>query len=60
MPTLCACFDVSLAAIGNALKSSEVTDAEAIGRTLRAGTKCGTCRLELRTIVSANNELRLF
>jgi assimilatory nitrate reductase catalytic subunit len=59
MPIVCACFDVSLAAIGDALKSSGITDAEAIGRTLRAGTKCGTCLPELRTIVSAQNELRL-
>jgi len=59
MPIVCACFDVSLAAIGDALKSDEITDAEAIGRTLRAGTKCGTCLPELRTLVSAKNELHV-
>ena len=48
---VCACFSTGLAAIQEALTSCKVTSVEEIGRTLRAGTKCGTCLPELRSIL---------
>ncbi|MEA2936029.1 MAG: assimilatory nitrate reductase catalytic subunit [Variibacter sp.] len=51
-PTVCACFDVGMAAVRHALASSVATDTAGIGRALRAGTKCGTCLSELRSLVA--------
>ncbi|MEM1345281.1 MAG: molybdopterin-dependent oxidoreductase [Pseudomonadota bacterium] len=48
--TVCACFDVGantvLAAIEDGAES-----VEAIGKVLRAGTNCGSCRPELRALL---------
>jgi assimilatory nitrate reductase catalytic subunit len=51
-PLVCACFGVGLAAIRNAITSGHASDVEAIGRTLRAGTNCGSCLPELKRIVA--------
>jgi assimilatory nitrate reductase catalytic subunit len=51
-PVVCACFGVSLATIHAALTSRKVASVEDIGRSLRAGSKCGTCLPELRSIVN--------
>jgi assimilatory nitrate reductase catalytic subunit len=50
LPIVCACFGVGLDAIRKALISQSAPSAEAIGRALRAGTKCGTCLPELRSL----------
>ena len=52
---VCACFGVGLKAIRKALVSPRIADVEGIGRALRAGTRCGSCLPELRSIV-ANRE----
>jgi assimilatory nitrate reductase catalytic subunit len=54
---ICACFDVGLAAIRDAIASGTAANAEEIGTALRAGTKCGTCLPELRSIVAREHEL---
>ena len=51
-PVVCACFGVGLASIHDALRSRQVASVEDIGRSLRAGGKCGTCLPELRSIVN--------
>jgi assimilatory nitrate reductase catalytic subunit len=51
-PVVCACFGVGLAAIQDALASGKAASAEQIGKALRAGTKCGSCLPELRSIVT--------
>ncbi len=51
-PLLCACFGVGVAAIHDALVSGQSVDVGDIGIALRAGTKCGTCLPELRSIVA--------
>ena len=51
-PVVCACFGVGVAAIHDAISSRKATNAEEIGQSLRAGTKCGTCLPEIRSIVS--------
>jgi assimilatory nitrate reductase catalytic subunit len=51
-PVVCACFGVGVAAIAEAITSRKATNAEEIGQSLRAGTKCGTCLPEIRSIVA--------
>jgi assimilatory nitrate reductase catalytic subunit len=48
---ICACFGVSIAAIHEALVSRKAANVAEIGVALRAGSKCGTCLPELRSIV---------
>jgi assimilatory nitrate reductase catalytic subunit len=50
-PLICSCFGVGLAAIRNAVMAGGAKSAADIGRTLRAGTNCGSCLPELRSIV---------
>jgi assimilatory nitrate reductase catalytic subunit len=50
-PVVCACFGVGIDAIRDALVSRRAASAEEVGIALRAGTKCGTCLSELRSIV---------
>jgi assimilatory nitrate reductase catalytic subunit len=49
---ICACFDVSLSTVRDAMAGLSNPDVASIGRALRAGTKCGTCLPELRSIVA--------
>ena len=57
-PVICACFGVGLAAIHEALASRKAANVEEIGLSLRAGTKCGTCLPELRSIVDHDRHAR--
>jgi assimilatory nitrate reductase catalytic subunit len=50
-PLICSCFGVGLAAICNAVTADGAKSAADIGRRLRAGTNCGSCLPELRSIV---------
>ena len=50
-PVICACYGVGLAAIRKAIATGVAASVADIGRTLRAGTNCGSCLAELRTIV---------
>ena len=50
-PVICACYSVGLSAIRKAIATGEAASVADIGRTLRAGTNCGSCVAELRTIV---------
>ncbi len=49
-PVICACFGVGLGAI-RATIAAGATNVGDIGRTLRAGTNCGSCVPELRAII---------
>jgi assimilatory nitrate reductase catalytic subunit len=51
-PVVCACFRVGVAAIAEAITARKASSAEEIGLSLRAGTKCGTCLPEIRSIVA--------
>ncbi|MEA2950250.1 MAG: assimilatory nitrate reductase catalytic subunit, partial [Alphaproteobacteria bacterium] len=55
---ICACFGVGLAAIHEALASRRAANVAEIGLALRAGTKCGTCLPELRSIVNHERHAR--
>jgi assimilatory nitrate reductase catalytic subunit len=50
-PLICACYGVGLAAIRNAIATGKTASVADIGRTLRAGTNCGSCVAELRAII---------
>ena len=50
-PVICACYGVGLGAIRKAVASGEAASVADIGRTLRAGTNCGSCVAELRAII---------
>jgi assimilatory nitrate reductase catalytic subunit len=49
---VCACFDVGMNTITAAIARGEVTSLESIGAVLRAGSNCGSCRPELRTLLT--------
>lgn len=51
-PTVCACFGVSLATIREAIESRKACSVGEIGALLRAGTNCGSCKPELKRILS--------
>ncbi|MBX2855614.1 MAG: molybdopterin-dependent oxidoreductase [Rhodobacteraceae bacterium] len=50
--TVCACFDVGVNTILTAISEQNLTDVEAIGSALRAGSNCGSCRPELRALLA--------
>ncbi|MEL6766389.1 MAG: molybdopterin-dependent oxidoreductase [Pseudomonadota bacterium] len=52
--TVCACFEVGVNTIVDAILRDGLTDIAAIGEALRAGTNCGSCRPELAALVAAN------
>jgi assimilatory nitrate reductase catalytic subunit len=50
-PLICACFAVRLSAIREAVAAGGALSVADVGRTLRAGTNCGSCIPELRGII---------
>jgi assimilatory nitrate reductase catalytic subunit len=51
-PTVCACLNVGLNTIRRAVADAGLTNVEAIGAALGAGTNCGSCRPELAAIIA--------
>jgi assimilatory nitrate reductase catalytic subunit len=51
-PMVCACYDVTVAAVRNAVASGTAANVAEIGNLLRAGTNCGSCLPELKRIVN--------
>jgi assimilatory nitrate reductase catalytic subunit len=49
---ICACFGVSEDAVRHAVTSGQARNVREIGEALRAGTSCGSCRPELKKIIS--------
>ena len=54
--TVCACFNVGINTIREAIVKHQLHDAAGIGRLLRAGTNCGSCVPELNRLVSEARE----
>jgi assimilatory nitrate reductase catalytic subunit len=50
-PLICSCFAVRRAAIADAVRSG-ATDVETIGDMLKAGTNCGSCRPEIKRVIT--------
>jgi assimilatory nitrate reductase catalytic subunit len=51
-PVICACFQIGTHAVREAIASGAVKTVAEIGRTLRAGTNCGSCLPELKSIIA--------
>jgi assimilatory nitrate reductase catalytic subunit len=49
--TICACFNVGINTLVDAIKSKQLTTPEQIGELLRAGTNCGSCLPEIKDII---------
>jgi assimilatory nitrate reductase catalytic subunit len=53
-PVVCSCFNVGENTIREFIRESEPEDIEAIGKCLKAGTNCGSCKPELKCLLSEN------
>jgi assimilatory nitrate reductase catalytic subunit len=51
-PIVCACFSVGANQIAGAVEDGAAS-VEAVGSALRAGTNCGSCRVEIRRLIDA-------
>jgi assimilatory nitrate reductase catalytic subunit len=51
-PTVCACLNVGLNAIREAIETGRALTVAALGEALGAGTSCGSCRPELAGLIS--------
>ncbi|MCL4315763.1 MAG: molybdopterin-dependent oxidoreductase [Gammaproteobacteria bacterium] len=50
--TVCACFNVGRNTLIRAIQHDGLHSVEAIGRSLKAGTNCGSCIPELRSLIA--------
>ena len=53
---VCVCFDVGARTIAEAIAADGLADVAAIGRALRAGTNCGSCRPAIAKLVALHRE----
>jgi assimilatory nitrate reductase catalytic subunit len=53
--TVCACFNVGVNTIIEAIQTEQLTSIEALGQALQAGTNCGSCVPELKEILQQHN-----
>ena len=53
---VCACFDVGAKTIAAAIAQHGLADVGAIGKLLRAGTNCGSCRPALAHILATSTQ----
>lgn len=52
-PTLCACFNVGVNTIVQAVEGEGLATVEAVGAALQAGTNCGSCRPEIAALLTS-------
>ena len=50
---VCACFSVGVNTIVNAIRDQGLNTPEQIGQALKAGTNCGSCVPELKTLLAS-------
>ncbi|MEA2079406.1 MAG: (2Fe-2S)-binding protein [Pseudomonadota bacterium] len=48
---VCACFSVGINTFKDAIQTGNLTSAEQIGEVLKAGTNCGSCVPELKSLL---------
>ena len=56
-PLVCSCFGVGANQIAEVVASGACGSVDAVGAVLKAGTNCGSCRLEIGRIVAAGQRL---
>jgi assimilatory nitrate reductase catalytic subunit len=57
--TVCACFNVGMNTIVEAIRAGGLSSVEAIGNALQAGTNCGSCLPELARILEGESSRRV-
>jgi len=50
---VCACFSVGINTITRSIRDDKLTTVEALGEALKAGTNCGSCVPELKSLIAA-------
>ena len=55
-PIVCACFDVGLKTILEAIRGESLMTVEAVGAALSAGTNCGSCRPAIQRLIGQRKE----
>jgi assimilatory nitrate reductase catalytic subunit len=55
-PIVCACFDVGMKTILEAIGSQGLMSVEAVGSALSAGTNCGSCRPAIQRLIGETKE----
>lgn len=53
--TVCACFNVGMNTLVDAIQSQNLTSPEQVGEFLRAGTNCGSCVPEIRELIQTSS-----
>ncbi len=48
---ICACFDVGLTTILETIRANQMTNIDAVGAALHAGTNCGSCRPAIARLI---------
>ncbi|MGH8187903.1 MAG: (2Fe-2S)-binding protein, partial [Steroidobacteraceae bacterium] len=51
-PVVCSCFGVGRKTICEAIRHDRLSTAQDVGQKLRAGTNCGSCIAEIRTLLA--------
>jgi assimilatory nitrate reductase catalytic subunit len=57
-PAVCACFGVDANTIRRAIRERSLVSVEAIGQACRAGTNCGSCIPELKSLLHETHDDR--
>jgi assimilatory nitrate reductase catalytic subunit len=55
-PIVCACFEVGMNTIADAIACKGLGSIEAVGAALSAGTNCGSCRPAIQRLIGATRE----
>ena len=50
-PVICSCFNIGKNTIINAIQDQGLITVDAIGKSLKAGTNCGSCKPELKGLI---------
>jgi assimilatory nitrate reductase catalytic subunit len=56
---ICSCFGVGRNSICSAIRQHHLTSPQEIGQRLRAGTNCGSCLPELKSLLNEQRALRV-
>ncbi len=51
-PTICSCYGVGRKTITNAIRKNGLTTTQQVGQCLKAGTNCGSCVPEIKSILA--------
>jgi assimilatory nitrate reductase catalytic subunit len=54
---ICTCFQIGIDTIREAIANDDIDDVRTLGKTLRAGTNCGSCIPELKEILRQRQTL---